>query len=254
LAQDPVTHNTKADQAVQADDNDPGKAKGFVDSLPPSQEVQTDHSVTLNLNPIHANLDEAVVLGLQSKQEPNPDRSRALNLETLQLGPKDFATSELQSGQEPQPASGWNLNTDTIHLDVENFVTLRLEPDQELQADAGWKLNSGTMGSELDTLTKGLPHALKLNLAKLEAKVLETDDTSARTFPHRDASDDIRAKTRPPTTTPELDDDNATPELDDDDATGWKLAPFYGSVLVFLLFLVFSRQGIPRALPRDPSK
>jgi hypothetical protein len=240
LAQDAVAHITKADQAVQADDNDPGKAKGFLDSPPPSQEVQTDHSVTLNLNPVHANLDEAVVLGLQSKQEPNPDHSRTLNLETLQLGPKDFATSELQAGQEPQAVSGWNLNTDMIH-----FATLRLQPDQELQADAGWKLNFSTMGSELDTSTKGLPYALRLNLAKLDAKFLETDVTSARTFPHRDALEDIRAETRPPTT---------TPELDDDDATGWKLAPFYGLVLVFLLSLVFSRQGIPRALPRDASR
>jgi hypothetical protein len=137
------------------------------------------------------------------------------------------------------------LNTDTIHLDVENFASLRLQPDQELQPDAGWKLNPGTMGSGHDTLTKGLPHALALNLAKLDANFLETDDTSPRTFADRVALEDIRAKTLPPTT---------TPELDDDDATGWKLAPFYGLVLVFLLSLVFSRQGILRAFPRNAAR
>ena len=41
LAQDHVAHTTKADQAVQVNDQNPGKAKGFVDSLPSNQELQT---------------------------------------------------------------------------------------------------------------------------------------------------------------------------------------------------------------------
>jgi len=43
-----------------------------------------------------------------------------------------------------------------------------------------------------------------------------------------------------------------SPELDDDDATGWKLVPFYGLALVFLIVIVFSRQGILRMFQRDP--
>jgi hypothetical protein len=213
LAQDQVAHITKADQAVQADDNGPGKAKGFVDSLPPNQELQADRSVTLNPETIHSGLE-------------------------------NFATLGLQSDQQLQADSSWPLNTGTIHLELEDFATLQLQPDQELQTDAGRKLNPEPIHSELGTLRKGLPHALALNLASLDANFLETDDASARTFPHRDALDDIRAKTLPPT----------IPELDDDDATGWNLAPFYGLMLVFLLALVFSRQGILRPFPQDASR
>jgi hypothetical protein len=210
LAQDPVAHITKAHQAAQADDNDPGKAKGFAVSLPPSQEVQADHSVTLNLNPIHSDLE-------------------------------DFANLGPQSGQEPEADSGWTLNPVTIHLDLENFANLRLQPDQELLADAGWNLSPDTIHSEVDdTLTRGLPRVLALNLARLDRIFLETDDTPATTFPNREALDDVRAKTLPPT----------SPELDDDDATGWKLFPFYGLVLV-LIAMVFSCQGILRMFKRD---
>ena len=211
LAQDHVAHITKADQAVQVDDNDPGKTKGFVDSLPPNQELQADRSVTLNPETIHSDLDDVVALGPQPNQEPNLDRGRTLN-----------------------PV--------TIHLDLEDFANLRLQPDQELQDDGGRKLSPDTIHSELDdTVTRGLPPVLALNLARLDAVFLETDDTPATTFSHRDALDDIRAKMLPPTSL----------ELDDDDATGWKLVPFYGLLLVFLIAIVFSRQGILRVFQRD---
>jgi hypothetical protein len=180
LAQDHLAHITKADQAVQVDDKGPGKTKGFVDSLPPNQELQADRSVT--------------------------------------------------------------LNAETIHLDLEDFANLRLQPDQELQDDGGRKLSPDTIHSELDdTVTRGLPPVLALNLARLDAIFLETDDTPATTFSHREALDDIRAKMLPPT----------SPELDDDDATGWKLVPFYGLLLVSLIAIVFSRQGILRVFQRD---
>src|SRR5260221_1017708 len=211
LAQDHLAHITKADQAVQVDDKGPGKTKGFVDSLPPNQELQADRSVTLNPETIHSDLDDVVALGLHPNQEPNLDRGRTLNLEMIHLDPEDFATLGLQSGQELQDDGGRKLSPDTIHSELD------------------------------DTVTKGLPPVLALNLARLDALFLQTDDTPATTFSHRDALDDIRAKMLPPT----------SPELDDDDATGWKLVPFYGLLLVFLIAIVFSRQGILRVFQRD---
>jgi hypothetical protein len=208
LAQDHLTHITKADQAVQVDDKGPGKTKGFVDSLPPNQELHADRSLTLNPETIHSDLNDVVALGPHSNQEPNLDRGRTSNLEM-------------------------------IHLDPEDFANLRLQPDHELQDDGGRKLSPDTIHSELDdTVTRGL---LAPNLARLDANFLETDDTPATTFSHREALDDIRAKMLPPT----------SPELDDDDATGWKLVPFYSLLLIFSIAIVFSRQGIPRVFQRD---
>lgn len=235
LAQDHVAHITKADQAVQVDDNDPGKTKGFVDSLPPNQELQADRSVPLNP-------DDVVALGPQPNQEPNLDRGRTLNLEPIHSGLEDPVSLALQSSQEPQADSGWALNLEPIHLDLEDFANLRLQPDKELQDDGGRKLSPDTIHSGLDgTVTRGLPPILALKLARLDAIFLETDDTPATTFSHRGALDDIGAKMLPPT----------SPELDDDDATGWKLVPFYGLLLVFLIAIVFSRQGILRVFQRN---
>jgi hypothetical protein len=85
LAQNPVAHATKAYQAVQVDDQGPGKAKGFVDSLPSNQELQADPSVTLNPSP-----DNEVAIGLQPNQELQAlISSSALNLETLSSDPDD---------------------------------------------------------------------------------------------------------------------------------------------------------------------
>ena len=213
LAQDHLAHITKADQAVQVDDKGPGKTKGFVDSLPPNQELQTDRSVTLNPETIHSDLDDVVALGPHPNQEPNLDRGRTLN-----------------------PV--------TIHLDLEDFANLRLPPNQELQADRSVTLNPETIHSELDeTVKRGLPPVLALNLARLDAIFLETDDTPATTFSHREALDDIGAMILPPT----------SPELDDDEATGWKLVPFYG-LLLFFLIAIFSRQGILRVVQRGTFK
>ena len=179
LAQDHPAHITKADQAVQVDDKGPGQIKGFVDPLPPNQELQADRSVT--------------------------------------------------------------LNPETIHSDPEDFANLRLQPDQEFQDDGGRKLSPDTIHTELDnTVTRGLPPVLALKLARLDASFLETDDTPATTFSHREALDDTRAML-PPT----------SPELGDSDATGWKLVPFYGLLLVFLIAIAFSRQGIFRVFQRD---
>src|SRR6267378_1579416 len=145
LAQDHLAHITKADQAVQVDHKGQGKTKGFVDSLPPNQELQDDRSVTLNPETIHSDLDVVGALGLHPNQEPNLDRGRTLN-----------------------PV--------TIHLDLEDFANLRLQPDQELQDDGGRKLSPHTIHSKLDhTVTRGLPPVLSLNLARLDANFLEAD-------------------------------------------------------------------------------
>jgi hypothetical protein len=194
LAQDHLAHITKADQAVQVNDKGPGKTKGVVDSLPPNQELQADRSVTLNPETIHSDLGDVVALGLHPDQEPNLDRGRTLNLEMIQLDP-DFATLGLQSGQELQADGGWALNPVTIHLNLEDLANLRLQPDQELQDDGGRKLSPDTIHSELDdTVTRGLPPVLALKLARLDAIFLETDDTPATTFSHREALDDIRQR------------------------------------------------------------
>ena len=42
-----------------------------------------------------------------------------------------------------------------------------------------------------------------------------------------------------------------SPELDDDDVIGWRLVPFFGLVLVFLITKAFPRQGIRRVFQRD---
>jgi hypothetical protein len=233
LAQGHLAHVTKADQVEQVHDDDPGKTKGFVDSLPPNQELPADRSATLNPETIHSDLDDVVALGIHPNQDQNLDRGRTLNFEMIHSDPED-ATLGLQSGQELQADSGWASNPVTIHLDLENFATQRLQPDQELQAGGGRTLS-------LDTVTRGLPSIRALNLARLDTLFLEQDDTPATTFPQRDALDNISAKTPPPT----------RPELADDDATGWKLVPFYGLLLVFLIPILFSRQGILRMFQRD---
>jgi hypothetical protein len=87
LAQDHVAHTTKADQAVQVDDQDPGKVKGFVDSLPSSQELQADPSVTLNPNTIPSSLDNAVAIGPQPNQDPQADSGRVLHPGTIPSDP-----------------------------------------------------------------------------------------------------------------------------------------------------------------------
>jgi hypothetical protein len=163
----------------------------------------------------------------------------------IQADPEDFANLGLQSGQELSPDSGWALNPVAIHLDLVDFANLRLQPDQEAQADAGRQLGPDPIHSEVnDTVTRGIPPVRALKLARLDSLFLEMDDTPATTFPYREALDDIRAKRLPPT----------RPELDDDDATGWKLAPFYGLLLVFLIATAFSREGILRVFQRDTSR
>ena len=150
----------------------------------------------------------------------------------MHLGLEAVLTPALQSGHELQGDSSWASGPDKI-------LALKLQQNQELQADGGWKLNPDTTHSGLDeTVTRGLRSALALKLPSLHPGVPDTDDTPVTKFPNRIGLQDWSAL---PT----------NPELDDDDVLGWRLVPFYGLVLVFLVAKVFSRQGIPRVFQRN---
>ena len=78
LAQHHTAHSSKAHQVVQADDTLPGKKKGFVDALPPGQELQADRGRALNPDTIHSDLDDIVTRGLPPGLELNLDRGKPL--------------------------------------------------------------------------------------------------------------------------------------------------------------------------------
>jgi hypothetical protein len=181
--------------------------------------------------------------GFAASIPPSPelqaDVARASNPATIHS--EDVLTM-VQLDPELLADSG-EVNSATIHSDLAEIVLGTLTPGLELQADDGRALNPATIHSELDdTVTRSLEPVLALNLASLHPIVLDMDDTPAALFPHREEFDDIHAKMLSPT----------GPELDHDDATGWKLAPFYGLALIFLVAIVFSRQGILHVFQRDP--
>jgi hypothetical protein len=216
---------------VQVDDQDPGKAKGFVDSLPSNQELQADRSLTLN-----PSLDDDVAIG----QEPNVGNGRTSNLVTTHLGLEEPPpTPQLQPNQELQADNSWALNPQTIPSDPDGFLPQLLRLNHDPQADGGWKLNPDTIHSGLDeNVTRGLRSAPALKRASLRLREPGTDDTPVTKFPNRIGLQDW---TLPP----------ASPELDDDDVIGWRLVPFFGLVLVFLVTKAFSLQGILRFFQRD---
>ena len=74
---DPVP---QADQVPQVDDRSPGEKKGFVDSLPPAQELQADRGRVLNLETIHSDPDDIVIRGLPLDLELNLDRGKSLQV------------------------------------------------------------------------------------------------------------------------------------------------------------------------------
>jgi hypothetical protein len=78
LAQHPADHSKKADRVVQVDDRGVGKEKGFVDSLPPGQELQADRGMTLNLATVHSDLDDIATRGLTPGLELNFNRGKPL--------------------------------------------------------------------------------------------------------------------------------------------------------------------------------
>jgi DDE domain len=112
LAQHHTAHSSKAHQIVQVDDTLPGKKKGFVDALPPGQELQADRARALNPDTIHSDLDDIVTRGLPPGQELQADRARA-------------------------------LNPDAIHSDLDDIVTRGLPPGLELNLDRGKSLPPG---------------------------------------------------------------------------------------------------------------
>jgi hypothetical protein len=78
-AQDHTDPSKKADQIMQVDDRGPGKEKGFVDSLPPSQEQQADRGITLTAETIYSDPDDIATRGL------SPKRFLELEADTQQL-------------------------------------------------------------------------------------------------------------------------------------------------------------------------
>ena len=46
------------DQVAQVDDRSPGEQKGFVESLPPAQELEADRGRALNSETFHSDLEE----------------------------------------------------------------------------------------------------------------------------------------------------------------------------------------------------
>ena len=246
LAQHPADHSKKADQVVQVDDRGAGKEKGFVDSLPPGRELEADRGKALNPDTIHSDLDEIVTLGLPPSQELKADRGMTLNLATVHSDLDDIATRGLTPRLELQTDPGGALNPETIHSDLDNIVTLGPPPSLELQADRGMTLNLATVHSDLDNIaTRGLTPGLELNfnrgkplpasrLAKVAPGTIvpDTDETLATALPHRWDLGDDRAKVLPST----------NPELEDDD-DGWRLVPYFGTVLLFLSWIVQSGLG-----------
>ena len=203
LAQDHVAHTPKADQAVQVDDQGPGKTKGFVDSLPSNQEPPADRSVTLN-----PSLDNDVAMGLQPNQELRAESSQTLNSGTIALGPGDFLTHLPQLSHDPQADSSQALNPGTIRSDPDEIIALQLH----------------MIHSALDDTVTRVKHA------SMHRGLSDTDDTAVIKFPNLIGLQDWTAL-------------STSPVLDDDDVIGWRLVPFFGLVLVFLVTKAFSRQG-----------
>jgi hypothetical protein len=222
---------------VQVDDRGPGKKKGFVDSLPPGQELQADRGRALNPDPN----DDIVTLGLPRGQELQPNRGMTLNLETIHSDLDNIVTLGLPPSQELQADPGGALNSETIRSDLDNFVTLGLPPSQELLVDRGMTLNLETIDSTPDDIvSRGLPLGLELNLhrgkslpaswQKVAPGTIEpdTDDTPATAHSRPWELVDDRPKMLPTT--------NPDPDDDDEGNLGWKLVPYFGVVL-----LCFSR-------------
>jgi hypothetical protein len=206
-AQDHMADTPKADQAVQVDDQGPGKAKGFVDSLPSNQDPQADRSVTLDPSP-----DNNVAVGVQPNQELRGESGQTLNPGAIALGP--FLTQLLQLSHDPQADSSQALNPGTIRSDADQIIALRLH----------------MIHSEFDDTVR------RVKRASMDLTAPDADDGPVRKFPNLIGLQDWTAAI-------------TSPELDDDGVIGWRLVPFFGLVLVFLLTKAFSRQGDTSFVP-----
>jgi hypothetical protein len=240
---------------VQVDDRGPGKEKGFVDSLPPSQEQQTDRGMTLNPATIHSDLDDIVTLGFSPDQELQPDRGLTLTLETIHSSLDDIVTRGLKPDQELQADSGGALKPETIHSDRDEIAIPGVQPSPGVQD--GGALNRKAIHSDFDeTMTLRLQAGQELQTGRgksLKASwqtivpdiVPDIDDTPAAVLLEVEK---YRPKGLPST----------NPELDDDDEK-WGLVPYFGILLVFFSWIVQSGFGaIKRKAARlrtpDPSQ
>jgi len=143
LAQHHTAHSSKAHQVVQVDGTLLGKKRGFVDALPPGQELQADRARALNPDTIHSDLDDIVTRGLPPGQELQADRGRALNPDTIHSDLDDIVTRGLPPGLElnldrgKSLPPGWQAKVapGTIVPDTDDAPATALSPGQELNAD-----------------------------------------------------------------------------------------------------------------------
>ena len=226
---------------MQVDDRGPGKKKGFVDSLPPGQELQADRGRALNPDPN----DDIVTRALPPGLELQADRGRTFNLETIHSDLDGIVTRALTPGLELQADRGSTLDLDTINSDLDDTVTRGLPLGLELQADPGGALNPDTIHSDLDGVAaKGLPASLEVNfirgksLPASQAKVAprtivpDTDETPATALSHPWELGDDRAKV--------LHSTNLELEDDDEGNLRWKLVPYFGAALFIVSWIVKS--------------
>jgi hypothetical protein len=120
-------------------------------------------------------------------------------------------------------------------------MAIGLQPNQELPAENSQTLNPGTIRSdpdEIKTRVYSQPDdtVTRVKHASMHRGVSDTDDIPVTNFPNRIGLQDWTALP-------------ASPELDDDDVIGWRLVPFFGLVLVFLVTKTFSRQGDTSRVP-----
>ena len=151
----------------------------------------------------------------------------------------------LPSRQTPQADRSVTLNPS-----LDNEAAIRLQPNPEWQAYNRQAFNPGAIrsdpdkvaGLQLDMIHSELDDAvMRVKATSMDLPVPDADDSPVRNFPNRIGLQDWTALT-------------TSPVLDDDHVIGWRLLPFFGLVLVFLITKAFSRQGDISCIPARPDQ
>jgi hypothetical protein len=159
------------------------------------------------------------------------DPAKAFNPETIRSDLNEVLSLRLQPGPELQADRSGALDPNTIHSSLDGIVIRNLTPGLQLQADRGRALNPAAIHKNVDdSLTRGLPPLLVVNL-----DTVETPPASWLAEVDSGLIGKYRSKKLSSTNDELYDDDEAN--------TGWKLVPFYGVAMLFLLRQCFSRQG-----------
>jgi hypothetical protein len=159
-----------------------------------------------------------------------------LNPNTIYSGLNGIVLRNPTPGLKLQADPSGELNPETIDSGLDGIVLRNPAPDLELQADRGRALYLATIHSDLDdTLTRGLPPLLVLNLHPVEPPpaswLAEVDSGIIGKYRSKKLS----------STNDEL--------YDDDTNTGWKLVPFYGVAMLFLLRECFRAKAGRKSSP-----